>query len=145
MAKEDSPELLAASERYLDRLFGPGAGKAHTRFLDGLDNAGLREALHRAHVRQDDESVLSVTEHYLIGMAVLCATKTWSAATMFAKTLRHLKVPAEKIFEATSRLSVWIGPVQAAEALGRIQKAVAEYDAKGLESMREWFPEGGEK
>jgi hypothetical protein len=123
-------ELLSASEKYLDRLFGPGAGSAHSRFLRALKNPGLEEDLHRAHANQANESALSVQEHYLVGMAVLCATRTYGAAQMFAKTLRHLGVPKAKILEAIARLSTWIGPVPAAEAMARIQKAV----------LREWFP-----
>jgi hypothetical protein len=133
-------DVLEASERYIDRLFGPGAGKAHTAFLDTLKNPVLVESLHRAHAMQADESVLSVTEHYLIGLCVLCATKNHGPAAMFAKTLRHLGVTRAKIAEAVARLSVWIGPVPAAEAMGHVGKALDDYDQSGVASMKAWFP-----
>jgi hypothetical protein len=134
-------QLLAASEAYLDGIFGPGAGKAHTQFLARLGNPPLEEALHRAHAQQADQRLLSVTEHYLIGICVLCATKGYAPAAMFAKTLRHLGVSAEKIREAVARLAIWIGPVPAAEAAGHVGKAIAEYERDGLRSLAAWFPE----
>lgn len=133
--------LLRASEGYLDKIFGPGAGAAHTALLDRMANPHLREALHQAHAMQADDSLLSVSENYLIGMCVLCTTKNWLPAAMFAKTLKHLGVGSDKILEAVARLSTWIGAVPAAEALGYMQKAVKEYERDGFESLRAWFPE----
>lgn len=133
-------ETLSASKAYLDGIFGAGAGEAHAALLDRFQNASIREQLHRAHVMQADDSTLSVSEHYLIGMCVLCATKTWVPAEMFAKTLRHLGVSGDKILEAVARLGVFIGPVPAADAMGHIQKAVKEYDREGIASLRAWFP-----
>lgn len=134
-------ELLAQSEAYLDAQFGPGMGRRHTAFLDRLASPSMRQTLHGYHVVEGDESLLSVEENYLLGVCVLCATRAFGPAAMFAKTLRHKGVAKEKILEAVSRLSMWIGGVPAAEALGHIQKALAEWDAKGLASMDGWFPE----
>ncbi len=137
-------ELLRRSEAYLDGLFGPGAGGRHTRFLEHLDDEALREALHRCHVMEADVSVLSVEENYLLGLCVLAALRSYGPAAMFAKTLAHLGVPRAKILAAVSRLSMWVGPIQAAEAAAEIQRAIREFERHGLDSLKAWFPSAPE-
>ena len=102
--------------------------------------APLREAMHRCHVLEADTSWLSVEENYLLGMVVLCATRSYGPAAMFAKTLRHRGTPREKIVEATARLTMWIGPIAAAEASALIQRALRDYDERGMGSLEAWFP-----
>jgi alkylhydroperoxidase/carboxymuconolactone decarboxylase family protein YurZ len=132
------------SERYLDELFGAGAGARHSAFIDRLDHPELRDTLHRYHVLESDTRHLSVAENYLIGMAVLCAQRSFGPAAMFAKTLLHLGVPRDKLLEATARLSMWIGGIAAAEAAAHIQKAIREYEQRGLASLDAWFPSAAE-
>jgi alkylhydroperoxidase/carboxymuconolactone decarboxylase family protein YurZ len=132
--------LRRQSEAYLDTLFGPGMGARHARFLEHLDSAPLREALHGYHVLEADEARLSVRENYLIGMCVLAAQGRYAVAGMFARTLRHVGVPRETVMEAIARLSMWIGGVPAAEAAGHIQRACDDYDRRGLASLDAWFP-----
>lgn len=132
---------LRATVDYLDRLFGPGMGAKHARFLDRIENRALRDVLHGYHAMEGDAEHLSVEENYLLGMCVLLAMHHYAPATMFAKTLRHLGVPKEKILEAVARMSMWIGGVPAADAAAHVQKALREWDEKGLESMKAWFPD----
>lgn len=127
---------------YLDTLFGPGAGEKHCRFLRGIENDALRDTLHGYHAIEGDTRHLSVEENYLLGMTVLCATKSYGTATMFAKTLLHLGVPKEKLLEAVNRLSMWVGGVAAVESAMQIQRAIKEYEAKGVASLDAWFPSG---
>ena len=136
-------ELLERSEQYLDRLFGPGAGRRHRVFLDRLESLPLRETLHGYHLLEADETRLSVEENYLLGLVVLCAVRSFGPAAMFAKTLLHLGTPREKVLEAVARLSMWIGGVPAAEAAGHVQRAIRDYEERGLASMDAWFPPEG--
>jgi alkylhydroperoxidase/carboxymuconolactone decarboxylase family protein YurZ len=138
---KDADDRHARSERYLDGLFGAGAGKKHAAFVDRLAHPALRETLHEYHLLEADTRWLSVEENYLLGMTVLCAQRAYAPATMFAKTLVHLGVPREKILEAIARLSMWCGGIAAAEAAAHIQKAIREYEKEGLASMAAWFPE----
>src|SRR5262245_39742912 len=133
-------ELVRRSEAYVDTLFGAGTGQRHTQFLEHLENQALRETLHRYHLLEADTTHLSVEENYLIGMAVLCATRSYSTAAMFAKTLLHLGVTKEKLLEAVARLSMWIGGVPAAEAAAHIQRAIRDYEQRGRDSLEVWFP-----
>jgi alkylhydroperoxidase/carboxymuconolactone decarboxylase family protein YurZ len=133
-------DLIDRSQAYVDRLIGEGAGLRHIAFLDRIQPEALREALHRCHLMEDEDTHLSVEENYLIGVAVLCATRCYAPASMFAKTLRHRGVPATKILEVIGRLAMWIGPVPAAEAAGHIQRALREYEDRGAASMDAWFP-----
>src|SRR4051812_29342720 len=94
------PDFVTATERYVDEIFGPGAGEKHLRFLDRLANPALREQVLRFHVMEADTSQISKEENYLIGMCVMCAGKHYSTAGMFAKTLLHLGVNKAKILEA---------------------------------------------
>lgn len=139
---DDDPELLARSQRYLDELFGPGAGEKHTRFLRSIDNDALRAELHRYHVIESRQQELSVEENYLIGLCVLCAVRSYGPAGMFAKTLLHRGVRKEKILEAVARLAMWIGGIPAAEAAAHVQKAIADFEARGVASLAAWFPDG---
>jgi hypothetical protein len=134
-------DLHRRSERYLDELFGPGAGARHTAFLARLDHPALRDTLHGYHVLESDTRYLSITDNYLLGMTVLCAQRAWGPATMFAKTLLHLGEPRGKLLEAVARLAMWIGGIPAAEAAGHIQKAIADYEQRGVASLEAWFPE----
>ena len=136
-----SPDDRARSERYLDELFGAGAGARHAAFIDRLAHPSLRETLHAYHVLESDTQHLTVAENYLIGMTVLCAQRNYAPAAMFAKTLRHLGVPREKLMEAIARLSMWVGGITAAEAAAHIQKAIGEYEQRGVASLEAWFPE----
>jgi alkylhydroperoxidase/carboxymuconolactone decarboxylase family protein YurZ len=131
----------ALSERYLDDLFGAGAGVRHSAFIDRLAHPALRDALHSYHILQADTRYLSVAENYLLGMTVLCAQRNFGPAAMFAKTLIHIGVAREKIMEAIARLAMWVGGIPAAEAAAHIQKAIREYDQRGVASMEAWFPE----
>ena len=79
-------ELLRRSQAYLDGLFGPGAGASHTRLVDRFDDPVMRETLHQYHVLEADTRHLSVEENYLLGMCVLCATRNYVPAAMFAST-----------------------------------------------------------
>ncbi|NUP08236.1 MAG: hypothetical protein HOW73_19475 [Polyangiaceae bacterium] len=135
-------DLIQRSERYLDGLFGEGAGEKHTRFVDRLKNPAMRETLHRYHVMESDTTHLSVEENYLIGMTVLFATRAYAPACMFAKTLLHLGVSKDKLLEAAARLSMWVGGVPAAEASAHLQRAIREFEKDGLGSMEAWFPKG---
>ena len=130
----------ARSERYLDDLFGEGAGAKHSAFIDRHAHPALREALHGYHVLESDTRHLSVEENYLLGMTVLCAQRAYGPAAMFAKTLRHLGVSPDKLLEATARLAMWVGGIAAAEAAAHIQKAIGEYEQRGLASLDAWFP-----
>ena len=135
-----TPEDRARSERYIDELIDPGAGARHSAFIERLEHPALREALHDYHVLESDTKYLSVAENYLIGMTVLCAQRVFGPAGMFAKTLLHIGVPREKIMEAVARLTMWVGGIAAADAAMHIQKALREYELRGLASMDSWFP-----
>jgi hypothetical protein len=137
-------ELHERSERYLDGLFGEGAGRRHAAFVDRLASPALRETLHRYHVLEADTRHLSVEENYLLGMVVLCAQRAYAPAGMFAKTLLHLGVPRDKLVEAIARLSMWVGGIVAAEAAAHMQKAMREYETRGFASLEAWFPPEGE-
>jgi hypothetical protein len=136
------PELLRRSEQFVDGLFGAGAGARHSRFLDGIEDETLRAEIHRYHAIQADTSLISIEEHYLLATCVLCATRAYGSAQMFAKTLRHLGVPRAKILAALGRLSMWVGGIAAAEATAHVRKAIDEYDRLGAASMAAWFPDG---
>jgi len=135
-----APDRNARSERYLDELFGAGAGARHSAFIDRLDHPVLRDTLHAYHVLESDTRHLSVAENYLLGMTVLCAQRNYGPAAMFAKTLIHIGVPREKLLEATARLAMWVGGIPAAEAAAHIQKAIGEYEQRGVASLEAWFP-----
>ena len=96
--------------------------------------------LHSYHVLESDTRYLSITENYLLGMVVLCAQRAFGPAAMFAKTLLHLGVAREKLLEAIARLAMWVGGIAAAEAAAHIQKAIGEYEQRGLASLDAWFP-----
>jgi alkylhydroperoxidase/carboxymuconolactone decarboxylase family protein YurZ len=135
---QDDPK--AKTERYLDQLFGAGAGRRHSVFLDHLQNDALRELVHRFHAIEADTTHLSHEENYLLGMTVLCAMRSYDTAAMFAKTLLHLGVKKEKILEAVGRLAMWIGGIPAAEASAHIQRAIRDWEKRGIASMESWFP-----
>jgi hypothetical protein len=135
-------ELRQRSERYLDEIFGAGAGARHSAFIDRLQHPALRETLHAYHVLESDTAHLSVEENYLLGMVVLCGQRAFAPAAMFAKTLLHLGVRREKLLEAVARLAMWSGGLLAAEAAAHIQKAIREYEQRGLDSLEAWFPAG---
>jgi hypothetical protein len=137
----DDQETLRRSEQYLDGLFGVGAGEKHTRFLAHLQNKSLQNVLHGYHVMEADTTNLSVEDNYLIGMCVLCVVRSYATAGMFAKTLLHLGVKREKILEAVARLSMWIGGVVAAEAATHVQRALGDYEERGVASLEAWFPQ----
>ena len=136
-----TPDIIEATEKYVDSIFGEGTGKKHLRFLERLPNDGLRDMILRYHPLEANTQYLSLEENYLIGMSVLCAGKSYATAAMFAKTLLHLKVPKEKLLEAVARLSMWIGGLPAVEATFVIQKAIREYEEQGFASLSLWFPE----
>jgi enoyl-[acyl-carrier protein] reductase I len=115
-------------EAFLDQIFGEGMGARHTRFLDHVEDTALRDVLHGCHVLESDDTHLSTAENYLLGMTVCCALRSYAPAGMFAKTLRQLGVPREKILAAVTRLSLWVGPVPAAEAAAHMQRALREWD-----------------
>jgi hypothetical protein len=133
-------DAVAGTIRYVDGLFGPGAGERHVAFLDRIQNDALREAVHRCHAVEADTEHVSVEENYLLGMCVLAATRSYAAAAMFAKVLMHLGTPSAKILEAIGRLGMWVGPLPAAEAALVVQKAIAEYEREGFASLSVWFP-----
>jgi len=95
-------DLHQRSERYLDELFGPGAGARHSAFLDRIEHPALRDALHGYHVLESDTRHLSIADNYLLGMTVLCAQRAWVPAAMFAKTLLHLGRSEEHTSELQS-------------------------------------------
>lgn len=136
----DDGKPEAATVRYLDGLFGEGAGARHVRFLERIEHPALREMVHRCHSLEADTAHLSVEENYLIGLCVLCAQRSFGTASMFAKTLRHLGTPRARILEALARLGMWVGPLAATEASLQMQKALDEYDARGMASLEAWFP-----
>ena len=133
-------DAISGTLRYVEALFGPGTGARHIAFLDRIENDGLREAVHRCHAMEADTSQISVEENYLLGMCVLAATRSYATAAMFAKVLCHLGTPSSKILAAIGRLSMWVGPLPAAEAALVIQKAIAEYERAGFASLSVWFP-----
>ncbi|MCA1663467.1 MAG: hypothetical protein LC659_04225 [Myxococcales bacterium] len=138
----DDEELLRRSEAYIDGIFGSGAGEKHSRFLQHIENPTLRATIHSYHLMQAQKDELSIEENYLIGMCVVAAQRCYGPAGMFAKTLRHRGVRREKILEAAGRLSMWIGGIVAAEASAHIQKALDDYDKRGVASLDAWFPDG---
>lgn len=140
MATDDP---VAATERYVDAIFGEGSGRRHVAFLDRIAHPGLRDMIHRYHTMESDTSRLSLEENYLIGLCVLAATGRHETAAMFAKTLLHLGTPKEKLLEAVARLSMWIGGLPAVDTALRIQRAIAEYERDGLGSLAAWLPEEG--
>jgi hypothetical protein len=135
-----SDDLNDATKRYVERIFGPGTGESHVRFLDRIENSALREMIHRYHSFEADTSQLSLEENYLIGLCVLCAQGRDATAAMFAKTLLALGVSKLKILEAVARLSMWIGGLPAVEASFLIQKAIREYETDPRAAVRAWFP-----
>lgn len=141
---DEIDERTRQSQRYLDELFGPGAGARHTAFIDRLAHPSLRDTLHGYHLLQSDTRHLSITESYLLGMVVLCAQRNYGPAAMFAKALVHLGVAREKLLEATARLAMWVGGIAAAEAAAHIQKAIGEYERHGLAALDAWFPPAAE-
>jgi len=136
-------ELEQVTEDYVDGIFGEGSGRKHIRFLNRIQNAGLRDMIHGYHALEGDTTELSLEENYLIGMCVLCAGQRYATAAMFAKTLLHLGVRPEKLLEAVGRLAMWIGGLPAVEATFAIQKAIREYQEHGVGSLAAWFPEEG--
>jgi alkylhydroperoxidase/carboxymuconolactone decarboxylase family protein YurZ len=139
----DDLDRRRQSERYLDELFGAGAGARHSAFIDRLAHPALRDALHGYHVLESDTRQISIAENYLLGMVVLCALRNFGPAAMFAKTLMHLGVARDKLIEATARLAMWVGGIAAAEAAAHIQRAIGEYEQHGLASLDAWFPPAG--
>jgi hypothetical protein len=131
---------ITATIRYVDGIFGPGTGERHVAFLDRIRNEALREAVHRCHAMEADTAHVSLEENYLLGMCVLAALRSYATAAMFAKVLRHLGTPPPKILEAIGRLSMWVGALPAAEAALVVQKAIAEYESEGFDSLAVWFP-----
>lgn len=142
MTERDQEET---TERYVDAIFGPGAGKKHISFLNRIQNPALRAAVHDYHAMEADTELLSLEENYLLGMCVLCAVGRPSTAAMFAKTLLHLGTRREKLLEAAARLSMWIGGLPAVEASFVIQRAIREYEEQGVASLGAWFPAEAEK
>ena len=136
----DDETVVGVTIAYIDGIFGEGAGTRHTEFLNRIENGPLREMIHRYHGLQGDTRHLSLAENYLIGMAVLSATRSYGTAAIFAKTLMHLGVPRAKILEAMARLAMWVGGLHAADATLHVQMAIREYETKGLASLDRWFP-----
>jgi hypothetical protein len=136
---------IEQTKSYVDGLFGEGAGEKHLRFLERIQNPGLREQILRYHALEADTTELSLEENYLLGLAVLSALGRYDTAAMFAKTLLHLGTRKQKLLEAVARLSMWIGGLPAVEAGFRVQRAIAEYERDGLGSLAVWLPEGGER
>ncbi|HXK19458.1 MAG TPA: hypothetical protein VNG33_16730 [Polyangiaceae bacterium] len=134
------PEHIRDTENYVESIFGPGTGEAHVRFLEKIENPGLREMIHRYHALEADTSWLSLQENYLIGMCVLFSQRDYQAASLFAKTLLHLGTPKEKLLEAAARLAMWVGGLHAVDASFALQKAIREYEKEGLASLGVWFP-----
>jgi hypothetical protein len=134
------PQHVRDTEAYVESIFGAGTGEAHVRFLDRIENASLREMIHRYHSLEADTSQLSLQENYLIGMCVLLSQRDYQAAALFAKTLLHLGTPKAKLLEASARLAMWIGGLPAVDASFVIQKAIREYEHEGLGSLGIWFP-----
>jgi hypothetical protein len=140
-----TPEGAArATEDYVERIFGPGSGRKHVRFLERIASDSLRGLVHGYHVLEADTRFISLEENYLIGMCVLLSTRGHTTAAMFAKTLLHLGTPKEKLLEATTRLAMWIGGLPAVEAAFVVQAAIREYERDGVKSLSAWFPEDGE-
>lgn len=143
--RREPSDLHRRSERYLDDVFGAGAGARHAAFIERLAHPALRDTLHGYHVLESDTDHLSIAENYLLGMVVLCAQRCYGPAKMFAKTLLHLGVARTKLIEATARLSMWVGGIIAAEAAAHIQSAISDYEARGFASLEAWFPVANER
>ena len=126
--------------RYVDGLFGPGAGERHVAFLDQIQNIALRDVVHRCHAMEADTAFVSREENYLLGMCVLAALRSYGTAAMFAKVLLHLGTRREKILEAIGRLSMWVGALPSAEAALVVQRAIGQYEEEGFASLQAWFP-----
>jgi hypothetical protein len=137
-------QVVLRTIEYVDRIFGPGMGARHVRFLDRLENPALRDMIHRYHAVESDTRWLSLQDSYLIGMCVLCAIDQLETASMFAKTLLHLGVPKQRLLEATGRLSMWVGGLPAVRSSFAIQKAIRDYEQNGLASLSVWFPSAEE-
>lgn len=141
MPHPDPSERVQQTIAYVDRIFGPGMGARHVRFLERLENDALRDAIHAYHAIEGDTRWLSLEENYLLGTCVLCALREFDTACMFAKTLLHLGTPKQKILEAVARSAMWVGGLPAAHASLLVQRAIREYERSGLESMAVWFPQ----
>ncbi len=135
------PNPIEGTRRYVDELLGSGMGSRHVRFLERIENPGLREHVHRFHAVEADTRLLSVEENYLIGVCVLCSRGQLATAAMFAKLLRRLGTPPERILEAVARLAIWSGGLSAVDASFAIQKALREYDKDPEAALLPWFPE----
>src|SRR5512133_3870299 len=141
MTHLDPPESLdpiTSTERYVDGLFGPGMGKRHLRFLEGIQDPALRELILRFHAMEADTAHLSVEENYLLGVCVLVAQGQLRTATMFAKVLRRLGTSSERILTAVARVAMWAGGLPVVEASLAIQKALAEYDRDPEGALAAW-------
>lgn len=136
----DDEALARASTRYVDELFGPGMGQRHRAYLRYLWHPELRATMDRYHVLEADTRYLSVADNYLLGMTVLAALRSYDTAAIFAKILLHLGEPPQRLLEAIARLSMWTGGIPAAEAAAHIQKAILQYQKRGLDSLSDWFP-----
>jgi hypothetical protein len=128
------------TRQYLDEMFGAGMGARHLNFLERIENGPLREMMLRCHAMEADARLVSREENYLFGLVTLCALRSYGTAAMFAKTLRHLGTPRARVLEALARTAMWMGPIPATEATLRIQRALDEYDARGVASLEAWFP-----
>jgi hypothetical protein len=138
----ESGDPIETTVRYVDGLFGPGTGERHLAFLSQIQNAALRDVVLRCHGMEGDTALLSLEENYLLGLCVLSALRSYGTAAMFAKVLLHLGTRRAKILEAMGRLSMWVGPLPAAEATQVVQRALDQYEAEGFASLEAWFPRG---
>jgi hypothetical protein len=126
---------------YVDALFGPGMGERHVRFLESITNPALRDLIHRFHAIEADTRFITVEENYLLAVCVLCSLGKLATAAMFAKLLRQLGTPSERILEAVGRVAMWAGGLPAVEASFAIQKALSEFDRDPAHALAVWFPE----
>ena len=112
------------------------------RAMRQLLKVPLNLSENEGHVVDDVVSEFFVDpEGYPLGMCVLLAVGQRGTAAMFAKVLRHMGTPREKILESVARMSMWVGGLAATESTFVIQKALQEYDERGRDSLATWFPQ----
>lgn len=136
------PANQRASEEFLDRLFGSGMGKRHRAHVARAASGDkFLASMDLYHLMTADTRVLSLELHYLLGVCVFFAMGINGTGMGFAKILLNLGVSPDKIREAVSRLHVWAGRFAASESLAYLERAIADFEERGLASLPWFAPE----
>lgn len=134
MKMRDDDNAARVSKDLLESLFGPGSAE-RLRDARTLGHANLVPVADLHNAVAADTRLLSLQEHYLIGMSVLLATGRARSAQSVVKLLRHVGMSAETIREAASRLTIWCGGLTAMEMMYHVDVALKDYEAKGVASF----------